>query len=890
MQHHHCWHFVWSIWRRWRYGILALVSAIAIGILPPTLATAPPTPAVIAQQPTTAAGWMQAGRDRYGSAQYADAVTAWETAAQLYASGGDTISAASAHSNLGLAYSQLGQYEQAETEIAAARRLLQEPSLHSNQASYQRRIQAQVESAAGQLAMAQGNGTEALNHLETAADLYGDLEDTAGLLRTQLNQAQILRVQGRVPLMQRSLDQVQDQLDALPDDDPLKAAGLRQLGVAQQLAGKTAEAEQTLRASLRVANTSGSAADISATLLSLGNLTDAALAPDVALDYYQRAATTAPTPLARLQGQVNALNIQIQTNQTAAAQSRLTAIQAELPDLPPSRSAFFVRINLASQLLQANPPLVPAAEVAQILATTVQQAQTLEDGQGETYGLGYLGRLYEQHQRWDQAAKVTEQALAIAQATNINTATYQWQWQLGHIYKAQGQTESAIAAYREALATLTQLRSDLVAVNSDLRFSFRQEVEPVYRDLVSLLLETDSSGDTAQDNLLQARNVIESLQVEELVNFFRADCVVTTPKQIDQIDTDAAVIYPIILNDRLEVVLSLPGQPLMHHPVPVEKSTINATLDQILRAVSLRNIQPAERSSQARSGNAGIEVEVLPTAAVEDHLEPAQRVYDWLIRPFEADLADTETLVFVLDGVLRNVPMAVLHDGEQYLIEKYAIALTPGLQLLDPQPLAQRQVRALVGGLSEARNDLPALPNVKAEVSAIAAEVPSEVLLDQSFDKQTFGNQLTTAPFPVVHLATHGQFGKTLQETYIFTWDGTIDANELSNLLQTSEIARDSAIEMLVLSACETAAGDDRAALGLAGVAVRSGARSTLATLWLVDDEGTSVLMSDLYKQLATTRKTKAEVLRQAQLALLANEKYQHPYFWAPFVLIGNWL
>jgi CHAT domain-containing protein len=889
--HHHYWqYFFRSIWRRWRYSFLVLVSAIAISFLPPAMATVPPTPVVVAQQPITAAEWMQAGRDRYGLAQYADAVTAWETAARLYASSDDAISAASGHSNLGLAYSQLGQYERAETEIATARRLLEEVSQRNRQSDYRRRIQAQVESAAGQLAMIQGKGTEALNHLEIAADLYGELGDRAGLIRTQLNQAQILRVQGRVPLMQRSLNQVQVQLEALTDADPLKASGLRQLGVAQQLAGKTAEAEQTLLDSLRVANASGSATDISATLLSLGNLTDAALVPDVALDYYQRAATIAPTPLARLQGQVNALNVLIQTHQMAAARSLLTSIQAELPELPPSRSAFFVRINLASQLLKANPPLMPAAEVAQLLATTVQQAHTLEDGQGKTYGLGYLGRLYEQNQRWDQAASVTEQALAIAQTTNTNTATYQWQWQLGRIYKAQGQTEAAIAAYREALATLTQLRSDLVAVNADLRFSFRQEIEPVYRDLVSLLLETDSSGDTAQDNLLQARNVIESLQVEELVNFFRADCVVTTPKQIDQIDTDAAVIYPIILDDRLEVVLSLPGQPLMHHPVAVEKSIINATLDQILRAVSLRNLSLPERSSQARSGNAGINVEVIELGAVEDYLEPAQQVYDWLIRPFETDLAGTETLVFVLDGVLRNVPMAVLHDGEQYLIEKYAIALTPGLQLLDPQPLAQRQVRALVGGLSEARNDLPALPNVKAEVSAIAAEVPSEVLLDQSFDRQTFGNELTTAPFPVVHLATHGQFGKSLQETYIFTWDGTINANELSNLLQTSEIARDSAIEMLVLSACETAAGDDRAALGLAGVAVRSGARSTLATLWLVDDEGTSVLMSNLYKQLATTRKTKAEVLRQAQLNLLSNEKYQHPYFWAPFVLIGNWL
>ncbi|NJL88281.1 MAG: CHAT domain-containing protein [Leptolyngbyaceae cyanobacterium SM1_1_3] len=235
--------------------------------------------------------------------------------------------------------------------------------------------------------------------------------------------------------------------------------------------------------------------------------------------------------------------------------------------------------------------------------------------------------------------------------------------------------------------------------------------------------------------------------------------------------------------------------------------------------------------------------------------------------------------------------MAVLHDGQQYLVEKYAIALTPGLQLLDPQPLAQRQVTALVAGLSEANQPgYSALPAVAQEVEAIKAQVPSAVLLNQQFNNAEFEQALSDSNFPVVHLATHGEFSSDPEETYILTWDGRILANELSSLLQFSELSRNSTIELLILSACETAAGDERAALGLAGIAVRSGARSTLATLWQVNDQGTALLMSHFYQQLSASTATKAEILRQAQLELIHSDRYQHPYFWAPFVLVGNWL
>ncbi|MDB9528837.1 CHAT domain-containing protein [Oscillatoria sp. CS-180] len=864
-------------WRRslWRWLLIVSLSAIAVVGLHPVLHPSSPGVTVYAADPQSL---MQQGREQYAAGQYTAALEQWQQAAQGYAAQEAGANAASALSNQALAHLKLGQYEAAQTTIDTAKGWLSGVSA----TDYNRRVLAQVLSTEGQLFMAQGDATRALASFAQAIKIYEALDDETGLLRAQLNQAQIFRVQGRIPETLRSLDAVSAQLDELPGESSLKATGYRQLGIALQRSGDISGADTVLRKSLEAAEQRGDAADISAAWLSLGNLAP----PTVALDYYRQAAQVAPTTLSRIQAQVNALHLLVDLGFLSEARPLLSEILVQLPDLPPSRSSLFVRINVVSQALkpeafEASPPLLSTEEIARLLTTTLDEAQAIGDARAETYSLGYLGRLYENNQQWDEAIELTRRASLVSQSIDANVATYQWQWQLGRIFEAQGETEAAIAAFEQALTTLQRLRSDLVAADRDARFSFRQEIEPVYRDLVSLLLKTDAA-DTPQENIFQARDVIESLQVEELVNFFRADCVVTQSQQIEQIDTESAIIYPIILEDRVEVILGLPGQPLLHQPTDVPRSVVESSLDQLFTAVSTPNFTFPEggRGIGVRGGSAA------------DYLTLSQQVYDWIIRPFDSDLqaSGIDTLVFVLDGKLRNVPMAVLHDGDQYLVEKYAIALTPGLQLLDPHPLADQGVEALVGGLSESREDFAALPFVETELETIEDEVPSQVLLNETFDTETFASQLTDTAFPIVHLATHGQFGATLEQTFILTWDGRINANQLSQLLQNSEIAREGDVELLILSACETATGDDQAALGLAGIAVRSGARSTLATLWQVSDLGTSLWMGDFYSQLADTQQTKAQMIRNAQLNMLATEEYQDPFYWAPFVLVGNWL
>jgi len=510
-------------------------------------------------------------------------------------------------------------------------------------------------------------------------------------------------------------------------------------------------------------------------------------------------------------------------------------------------------------------------EINQSLTLVLQQSQTLGDKRNQSNALGYLGAIAQIQGNMQSAEQLTKQALQPISAYNFPDITYRWQWQLGRLYQSQGRTQEAIAAYGLAYQTLQSLRQDLVTTNPDIQYTFRDSVEPVYHEFVDLLLQKENPD---QENLKKARDIVESLQLAELNNFFREACLETTPQQVDQIDPQAAVIYGIVLRDRLAVILSLPNQPLEYYAT-------------------------AKMSNSEQGGSNAIEQTVdnlfatlTPYIASLDPLKPNKTLYDWLIRPAETALTKSgiKTLVFVLDGTLRGIPVAALHDGQQYLIEKYNVALTPGLQLFSSQNVAVANLNVLVGGLTEARQGFAALPGVKQEVQEIANSVSTEVLLDGNFTRDRLESQVQSQNFPIVHLATHGQFSSQADKTFLITWDKKINVKNLDQLLKERDKITQNPIELLILSACQTATGDKRAALGLAGVAVRSGARSTLATLWSIQDQSTVDFMTEFYQAINQPNVSKAQALRQAQLSLLHSPQYQNPYYWAPFVLVGNWL
>jgi CHAT domain-containing protein len=262
-----------------------------------------------------------------------------------------------------------------------------------------------------------------------------------------------------------------------------------------------------------------------------------------------------------------------------------------------------------------------------------------------------------------------------------------------------------------------------------------------------------------------------------------------------------------------------------------------------------------------------------------------------LIRPLEADLAaaNPKTLVFVQDGVLRQVPMAALHDGQKFLIEKFAIATTPSLTLTTRTNSAIKQnADALIMGLTVERPPFESLTNVHAEVERVEKILGGTMLLDHEFTLATVQKQLQTKSYPVVHIATHGKFGVDSTSTFLLTFDSRLTLEQLDSVLRSRRSQQP--VELLTLSACQTAAGDNRAALGIAGVAVRAGVRSALASLWYINDEATVPLIEEFYTQLQHPNISKAEALQKAQVKMIAGLEYSHPAVWSPFILIGNWL
>jgi CHAT domain-containing protein len=233
--------------------------------------------------------------------------------------------------------------------------------------------------------------------------------------------------------------------------------------------------------------------------------------------------------------------------------------------------------------------------------------------------------------------------------------------------------------------------------------------------------------------------------------------------------------------------------------------------------------------------------------------------------------------------------MGALHNGKKFLIQDYAIAITPGLNLTDPKPIRRDQVRVLALGLTESVQDFPGLPYVSGELQAIHELLGGRSLLNQDFVVARVGEELRKEPFSILHIASHGHFGKDVEDTFVLAFDARLTMDLLGDYVGLFRF-REEPLDLLTLSACETAAGDDRAALGLAGIAIRAGARSALATLWHVSDPASYRLVVEFYRRLQEPGVSRASALQAAQLALLKDPRYDHPCYWAPFLLINNWL
>lgn len=900
------------------------------------------TPLILSNHPvkaqTSLSQLVQNGRTAYDNEQYQKAVEYFQDAQKQFNYQENKLNQAIVLSNLSLAYQQLGEWEQAEKAIQESLQLLGinldrinfksqensqflnidlkkvETQTHSNFTTNRWQIIASVFNTYGRFWYQRGQLEKALGLFKTASLIYQKLNQPSDYINSLFNQIQALQTLGHYTKARSTIEEILPILETL---SPLQQIQVwRTVGEVFLKIGEPEISRQFLEKSFSLSEELNQEKEKQATLLSLGNtlwslgkqinnrqetwsyynIIPWQCSPNLinsqALSFYQQAdkiyqQVSQETSETALKAQINRLTLLTEIGHFKEAIQVQQQINFGL--LPPSRSKVYAQIKVARQqaclrqlLSQKLQNYLPFSwlEIDHKLQQAEQDSRSLKDPIALSYSLGNRGGLYEYLAENDPnnanliftAQKLTNEALLLTQPDQNSSVAYQWQWQQGRLWKNQRNTKKALNAYQKAIKTLETVRGDIVSVNASVQFSFRDNVEPLYRQYVDLLLkEQDNNYLNENQRLNEAISVIDALQLAELENFLQCDLStqLQVEKVVSELDPTAAFIYPIILSDRIEIIFKFPQSSLQHRTYQINQSTV----EQVTRRLQ-QNLARPDRTAEVR--------------------EDGQILYNWLIHPLETELIDQETiknLIFVLDSSLRNIPMAVLYNQGQYLIEKYGVAVIPSRQIFDPRP-RQPTLNVLTAGVSVEQQikgvQFTKLPYVPTELSNIqqVADSPSQPLLNETFTPPQFSQQLQNKNFSIVHIATHGQFSSDQSQTYLLAWGKQISLTELDQILRINRPSQ--GIELLVLSACQTAQGNRRAALGIAGVAAKAKVRSTVATLWQVEDQTTTDLMTTFYQQLRDG-KTIADALRTSQLHLLKGSE-KRPHYWASFVIVGNWL
>lgn len=862
---------------------------------------------------------VQTGVDRYQAGAFLEAIAPWRSAYEVYKTTQDLPALAIVSENLARAYQQLGQtseeivfWQQAVATTQAlndpqklGRLLIEQAQAYSRLGQHRRAIailcgDETANETASDTNLCQSNS--ALKIATDEADLPGQIAALGSL-------GEAYRLSGEADKALDYLAHAQSVSEAL-DDPTLTAALFNSLG-------------NTAFSSAQVSYRRADEANIRGDRMSAqAQQLDADTLNQAAIDYFQQSYALAAQQQ-DASAQVRSLLSLIPAYERggdlpAARQHRELALNT-LDQLPNSQVKAFAAIKLADfleppairasyDLLYATPPASGSQAIA-LLNQALTIGQAIENPRVISFALGKLGNIAERDGRYSEALQQTQQArLAADQDLAAKDSLYLWEWQMGRILKAQGNLTGSAQAYLQAVNLLQQIRSDILTANRDLQFDFRDTVEPIYRQYAELTINDVPNavilekGEQAFEKLDTTLMILDSLKVAELQSYFANDCVIApVATRVDAVGNSeaTAVVSTAILAADTSANKRVDG-------ANFERLAVIVSFPDGRKKISQTTVAPKEIAAQVNQFRFRLEEGVSQYISEYDY-QPSQQLYEWLIRPFEQDLAEIKTLVFVNDGPLRSVPMAALHDGQRFLIEKFAVATTPSLTLTDPERIARpTALSALLMGVSEpsavAGRTFAALPAVDEELATVAEQFPnSEVLLNQEFSLAALRRSLAAKDYRILHMATHGTFGFDPSDNFVVTgakqegvqgFNETLTISALDELIRSVDAPNRDAIELLTLTACETAIGDNRSTLGLAGVAIRAGVRSAIATLWSVSDESSAQLISQFYNNLKDPALTKAQAMQKAQIAMIESDDFAdfHPYKWAAFTLIGNWL
>ena len=577
-------------------------------------------PVTVAQSlPVTVQQEIDRGREAMIRGDYATAISNWEQAKQNLISRRN-IATADLETEilidnfLSLGYQEIGDLVKAETAIASATKLLEQKELNGN-------LVAKVYNTQANLNLKQDQPHAAALNFRAAKELYQKNKDKQGEIGAAINEAIALQQLGQYRTAQKILESTELQLATMPQS--MQASAYKALGTTYATIGDFASAKEKLKASIALTKDK----DLEATAKTKIDLATAIQfsEPETATKLLQEVALSSQNGETQAIALLNSINIYIEAQDWSKAREIAVQSQDSILDLPHNN---FAKIDLIKKiaiieshlgsvsstpenqswlsslkLLTSKSDSLINREHKQLLEQIAKYAQSEGIVRTESYAVGTLAYLEEQEGNLSNAIALNQSALHLADKIAAEDIAYQWQWQLGRIFKTQGETKKAIASYEQAVDNLGKIREDLVAFNPESQYSFRESVEPVYRQLVELLIVQPN-----QANLIQARNTVESLQMAELENYFRQACLQATPEQIDRIDPTAATIYPIVTEKKLAVLTSIPGQPIKLHTQDISPDEIESQVTELMG-----QFNPAA-SNKRRKAN-------------------SQTFYKWLVEP-----------------------------------------------------------------------------------------------------------------------------------------------------------------------------------------------------------------------------------------------------------------
>jgi filamentous hemagglutinin family protein len=510
-----------------------------------------------------------------------------------------------------------------------------------------------------------------------------------------------------------------------------------------------------------------------------------------------------------------------------------------------------------------------------LLSIAIQQATDLNHDRLLSFSYGCMGLLKHYEGRLNDAKFHFRKAVQYSQFHHPDIY-YIWQWQIGRILYQENNTEQAVIAYSLAVNTLNpcfQSKDSIKQFTGIIHQLFKgyrshidlfnQFVKPLYMEYVEILttnIPEDGNALRAQ----KIRNIWESMKEIEIQNFFKDECVTAIKdkiKRLDRLPDGIALIYLILLKKKPFILLSISD-----HTILTEINHIS-TDDIIFSANRLRKNLENNRNK-------------------DSYKRAAKELYQYIIQPLEnhLDKAQIKHLVIAADGVLQLIPFSVLLNKNQFLAQKYGISIVPTISLAqaEKKSYTNAESKAALFGMSKG------LPKVKDELKDIHSIFDSLVCLDQDFNFKNIRSAINFSENAIIHIATHGSFGNKPDDRYLQLHDSKLKLNMLENIIRQRFFQ--SPIDLLTLSACKTALGDDQTALGFAGISIKAGARSVIATLWSIpDSDSTRILMKQFYSNLLKGY-SKTKALQQAKCYIIDKTAYKHPKYWSQFILIGNWL